>query len=67
MSNTRVDAKGERGGGGGGNRVVQVGVVRYADNQENWDEKKSIVGSATNSFTFVLSSSFNFDVLAVST
>ena len=30
--------------------------------QGNWVEKKSIVGLATNSFTFVLSSSFDFDV-----
>ena len=35
--------------------------------QGNWVEKKSIVGLATNSFTFVLSSSFDFDVLAVLT
>ena len=65
MSITRVDAKGERGGGGRG--VVQVGVVRYDDSKENWGEKRSVVGLATNPFTFVLSSSIDFDVLALST
>ena len=40
--------------------------MRYANNKENWGEKKSVVGSAMNSFTFVLSSSVDFDVLALS-
>ena len=36
--------------------------MRYGDNKENWGEKESVVVSAMNSFTFVLSSSFDFDV-----
>ena len=69
MSKTRVDAKGEREGGreGGGQWSRPRWRREVRQQQGNWGEKKSIVGLATNSFTFVLSSSFDFDVLAVLT
>ena len=47
---------------------MQVDVLKYDDKKEKGrGKKKSFVDMATNSFSLVLSSTFDFDALALST